>query len=1063
MRYKLATLKKVLLLSFFLLATLSLFAKKNDWENQQIISENKEAGHATYIPYSDTQLALKGLKEDSSLYRSLNGEWKFNWVASPELRPKNFWNPDNSVDNWDSITVPSNWQIEGYGKPIYTNWVYPFAPLPPRIMAPTPLRYTKRDLPNPVGSYRREYTIPQEWKGKQVFIHFAGVQSAMYLWVNGSKVGYSQGSMLPAEFNITSYINPGKDNTIAVEVYRWSDGSYLEDQDFWRLSGIYRDVSLFALEDLHIRDFFIKTDLTDNFSKAKLNVDIDIRNLNDRISDSCELLVELYNPKGTQLIASAGSNPSSIRGNEEVKENISIDIKKPQLWSSEIPILYQVIIKLNDKDGNTLQVVSAKTGFRNIEIDNRNRLLINGQPTKIKGVNRHEIHPDRGRRLLKEDMVKEIKIMKRFNINTVRTSHYPNDPTFYQLCDEYGLYVMDEANVENHYLMIFPPHLAIYKSWSHVYVDRNVRMVERDKNHPSIISWSFGNEAGSGGNFKKVREAILELDTSRFLHYQPMNSVADVDGAFYPTVSSVKMAAGKSKKPYFLSEYLHAMGNGCGNMKEYWDIIYANDNMLGGCVWDWVDQGLRASYSGENAVVAPYEKENTFYAYGGDFGDEPNLGNFCMNGLILSDREVTGKLWEVKYIHQFISTKAENLDNGTISIKNRYQFLNLNNFDIEWEVIENGQVVAQNKSLAPKLNAGQTTIFTLPIQTVKKKPGREYYLNVRYSTRKDTSWAKTGHIVAWEQFKLENNKVSLFEQKKNLSKGTLELEDKPGFIKISGENFNTSISKKTGTLSYLNYNGIHIIEKAENGPQIDFYRAPIDNEWGGVIFGIGNGYLRKGYNDLKIKDVSINIIRSDEKAITIQTTLSRVAKLDSGYKVVTTWTFLSGGTIKSENSFKKLGILSKVPRVGFTMTGGKNLENLTYYGKGPFENYPDRSSGAKVGIYSTTVDAMFTDYSKPQDCGNREEVRWATFKNSEGKGFKIQTEDSMSFNALHYSNKDLTKANHSIDLTKMKDTEIHMDFAVRGVGNASCGPGVLNKYCPNPKSGTFTYILEPVK
>lgn len=1067
MNYQNQQQKGIILVITLLFISCTLFGARNDWENQKVLSKNKEAAHATYTPFLDTQQAMTAEKEESPLYRSLNGEWAFHWAKCPEERAIGFYDPEKNVDDWDRIEVPSNWQIKGYGIPIYTNWIYPFAPVPPKVMSPVLSSYSKKEYPNPVGSYRREYVIPQEWDDKQVFIHFAGVQSAFYLWVNGEEVGYSQGSMLPAEFNITSFIKPGQTNIIAAEVYQWSDGSYLEDQDFWRLSGIYRDVSLVALPDLHIRDFFTKPSLQNNYTEGTLDIDVSLRNLTDRIDNAGTLTAELFSADGSKVIASSIINPGDINGEAEKKYKLQLSVKNPQLWSAEYPTLYPFTLTLQNSADEISQTLSIKVGFRDVKVDG-NRVLVNGAPLKVKGVNRHEIHPDRGRRMLKEDMVEEIILMKKFNINTVRTSHYPNDPLFYQLCDEYGIYVMDEANVEDHYLMIFPPHLAIYKSWEEPFVDRNVRMVGRDKNHPSVIFWSYGNEAGSGRNFRKVREAILAIDSSRPLHYQPMNSVADIDGAFYPSVGQVANAAGDSKKPYFLSEYAHAMGNACGNLNEYWDIIYANDNMLGGCIWDWVDQGLRAKGPAGSAKMAPNEKEGTFLAYGGDFGDKPNMNNFCMNGLILSDREVTGKLWEVKQVYQNISVTAENLKEGSVKVQNRFQFTNLNNFIMSWEIIENGIKVAGDESQAPQLAAGKSTILSFPIQKVKFTTDKEYFLTIRFALKEKTSWAEKGHQVAWNQFQIQTaSSEDILSSQTKLSsideKRTLKTEELDCCVKISNADFSVKISKKSGSISSLAYQGTKIITDAEQGPQLDFFRAPVDNEWGGVIPGIAKSLFRQGLDQISSELIDLNIVSNSSEKVEIRTVVNRLSSKNKGFQVETVWSINANGKITSTNSYKSKGFISNLPRLGFTMQTADAFNNVQYYGMGPFENYPDRAAAATMGIYNTTVADMYTRYSKPQDCGNREAVRWATLTNEAGAGFRLRAGTQMSFKALPYTADDLAASRHHRDLTPLKGCEINMDMAVRGLGNAACGPKPMKKYLLNEKEGVFTFMIEPLK
>lgn len=1050
----------------FLASGFSLFAA-NDWENQTVNGVNKEPAHATYIPFSTSREAVTLKGEESPLYQSLNGKWKFNWVKSPEEAPKNFFDPAINFDNWEETIVPSNWQIQGYGIPIYTNWLLPHAPLPPRIMTLSPQGYTKRDYPNPVGSYRREFEIPESWNNRQIFVHFAGVQSAFYLWVNGQKVGFSEGSMLPAEFNITPFVHKGKGNVIAAQVYRWSDGSYLEDQDYWRLSGIYRDVYLYSVPALFIRDFFVKTELKENYTKADLKVEVTLKNLSGRMNETGSVEIALFNPSNNEKIAQASDQFGTVHHEGETKLTLEIKELKPLLWSAETPHLYPLTVTLKNGEGKEVESLSKKIGFREIKIDGV-KVLVNGVPLKMKGVNRHEIDPDRGRSVTKELMLKDILLMKQFNINTVRTSHYPNQTAWYDLCDEYGIYVMDEANVECHYFQIFPPYIQDDPSWESAFVERNVRMVERDKNHPSVIFWSLGNEAGiTGRNHKAARAAILALDQSRPIHYQPFPAISDIFGDFYPSLESVRRGSKNGKKPYFLSEYLHAMGNACGNIQDYWDIIDSEEGNCGGCIWDWVDQGIRAKYKEGNsglAVVAPFDQsEKSFLGYGSNFGDRPNQYNFCMNGLVTSDRKETAKLWAVKHAHQFIKTKEENLSEGTLLVKNGYQFLDLNQFTIYWEVIEEGKVIKKESFFAPNLPAGKSTLISLPLQKIEMNPQKEYFLNVQYQLKEKTLWAEKNHVVAWDQFALNLPTKNLPETKGVNPDQTIAVSEpqNENRILIKGANWQAAIDKEKGSLSLLEYDGVNIIAKPEDAPRMDFYRTPIDNEWGGVLSGIGKKFSKLGYDFPKMKVNEVKVGKVESNSIEIETRINYAARLSS-MEVLTKWKFFASGLIKSENHYQPCGLFTYVPRLGFTLNVNPALSDWSFYGRGPFENYPDRKTGASIGIYKMTVMENFTDYARPQDNGNREEVRWVTLTKAK-KGVKITAEKSMSFSISPYNSREMIKAEHSVDLKLADTNELHLDFAVRGLGNAACGPPTSSEFIIKPKAGTFTYYFEPEK
>lgn len=1077
------SIKKIVrptLLSIFFVMPLFLYGY-NHWEDEEVIGINKEGPRATFVPFKNKREALKGSESESSFYLSLNGKWKFSWAKEPALREKDFYKKDYNTANWNEINVPSNWQLEGYGTPIYTNWIYPHAPLPPRIMARVPSKYTKRVEPNPVGSYKREFMVPANWNDKEIFVHFAGVQSAFYLWINGNEVGYSQDSMLPAEFNITPYLHFDKKNSIAVEVYQYSDGSYLEDQDYWRVSGIYRDTFLYAQPKEYIRDFFVKTNLLENYTKASLCIDVTVKNKNEVASSNSSVEVTLFDMDCKKEIAKKQLPVGNIDFNQEGCLKFEFDNLTPKLWSSENPNLYPILIVLLDKEGEEQSAILRKIGFREVRLSGSS-LYINGNQIKIKGVNRHEWDPDSGRVMSLDRIKEDIILMKQNNINAIRTAHYPNTPAFYELCDQYGIYVMDEANVECHYFQIFPPYIQAKRSWQKAFVARNVGMVHRDKNHPCIISWSLGNEAGiSGKNHKASREAILKIDTSRFIHYQPFEAVSDVIGDFYPSISILEKASEYTKKPYLLTEYLHAMGNGCGNAKEYWQIIDKSPSIIGGFVWDFADQGIRAKYSsGLNPTIAsgqkannnsvsiptPHDYKNSFFAYGGDFNDYPNQKNFCMNGLVTSDRKPTAKLHEIKYLHQWIKTRLIAINTATFDVKNLYEVTNLNEFKIVWSLLEDGSVIKKGELNAPNVAPSKSTIFSLPILKTDYKATKEYYINIEYQLSHDTSWAKKGHTVAWDQFPIQinNGRYNLdFTHLKPLENFKAAYDSTTEAFTIEAKNYKAVFSKPKATLSYLNYDGCEIISSALDGPRFDLFRAPIDNEIGGVLSGVGKQFYLNGYDNLKR---SVNSVVLQE-----QTVDKIIICADVDYKsnfgkvnVVTTWTFFNNGVIRSLNKYKPSGILKNIPRAGFTLNIGSQLNQISYYGLGPYENYPDRKASSIFGIFNSTLEDFFTDYSKPQDSGNREEVRWVTLTSEKkNKGCKISVANSMSFNALMYDSREMAEAKHLIDCRPLKASEIHLDFLVRPLGNFSCGDKPLPQYIPTLKEGSFTYYFSPLK
>lgn len=713
----------------------------NDWENERIYAINKEEGRATFIPFANSE----EMKADpaytrpwertrSSRYLLLNGNWKFNWVKQPSERPVDFYKTSYDVSGWKEIPVPSNWEMHGYGTPIYTNITYPIRNNPPFIQGQR--GYAVEKEPNAVGSYRREFALPADWKDKEVFIHFDGIYSAAYVWINGKKVGYSQGSSNDAEFRITPYVKAGN-NTVAVEVYRWCDGSFLEDQDMFRLSGIHRDVYLVASPKVRLRDIHLTSQISDRLDKAELKVKTDVHNYGKKVQEAT-VRVSLLNTEGKPVSSFIIPTGKITGGQENVCEGTTM-IRDPRLWSAETPSLYTVQLELLDAAGNVLEATSQQYGFRKIEIRN-NKVYINNALILFKGANRHDIHPQFGKAVPVESMIEDILLFKRFNLNTIRTSHYPNDPKMYSLYDYYGLYVMDEADIECHGNM----SLSNRESWEGAYVDRMVRMVERDKNHPSVIFWSMGNESGGGRNFEATYQAAKAID-DRYIHYEGMNDVADMDSRMYPSIESmIEQDEQPRNKPYFLCEYAHAMGNAIGNLEEYWDYIeHHSKRMIGGCIWDWVDQGINM----------PGQPADHYY-FGGSFGDRPNDNDFCCNGIVTADRQVTPKLWEVKKVYQYI-TLEPNAENS-IGVRNRYVFLNLHDFNLRYVILKDGVPIAEEEFSLPDGKPGEHRAVQIPYSRYLTSEG-EYYLNLEIKLKKDCVWAKAGHIVATEQLLLQKS------------------------------------------------------------------------------------------------------------------------------------------------------------------------------------------------------------------------------------------------------------------------------------------------------------------
>lgn len=1036
--------------AFILFTGINGYGQQNDWENEQVFGINKEATHATYVPFASIQQALQDVAAASPWYLSLDGNWKFNWVKQPAERPVDFYIENYNDSKWKSIPVPSNMEMHGYGTPIYTNITYPFKYDPPRVMGTVAANWTLHAEPNPVGSYRRYFEMPANWNGKEIFIHFKGVQSAFYIWVNGQRVGYSENSMSPAEFNITRYIKPGK-NVLAVEVYKFSDGSYLEDQDMFRFSGIHRSVFVYASPKLHIRDFFGRTGLSPDYKNATLNIKTVVKNNASAKSAVSKVEVTLYNARG-ELMGNkpvASSDIPGIRAGEEIALTMQAQVPAPQLWSAETPALYTVVLVLKDKKENVLQVLGSKFGFRKVEIKNR-QLYVNGEPVLLKGVNRHEVHPEYGKAVPVETMIRDIQLMKQHNINTVRTSHYPNDPEWYKRCDQYGLYVIDEANLETHGA---GDQLTRDPQWKAAYVDRQVRLVERDKNHPSVIIWSMGNESWGGENFVAGKAAILAIDSSRPIHYEGYNDIADIESTMYPSVNTLKAEGEKFlAKPFFMCEYAHAMGNAIGNLKEYWEVIESHQRLIGGCIWEWVDQGV-------NKTVPGTTTGETFYGYGGDFGDVPNDGTFSIKGLVTSDRTIKPEIEEVKKVYQYIKIKPANILAGSIEIANKYNFTNLDQFTITWSLSEDGKII-QSGVLAPlPLAPGQTAKVSIPFSQPVTTPGAEYWLRIDARLKQDVIWASQGYSVAFEQiavpFAVQAKPVIEINELADIT-----VNQDSNRVNVYGKAFQATFDKTTGTLSSLVYNNKTIIEGAANGLLFNLYRATMDNdrtqERGPYI-----EWEKAGYDSLQYKIRSFTINEINKKCITLTTVTDAVTT--SGFTNTTTiqYAVYGNGYIKVNATFKPGTGTLNIPRLGIKMLLHEGLENVQWYGRGPHENYADRKESAAFGQYRQRVTNMLEPYERPQGMANREAVRWLTLCNADNDGIMIVAHDRISFSALHFTDQDLHKAEHLYQLHPRKETVLSLDYAQQGIGNASCGPDQLPEYKIPFKPATMSFSIQP--
>lgn len=993
---------------------LKLKGEIRDWENPAVFGRNKEPAHCTYIPYADIETALTGDPAQSPFYQSLNGTWKFNWVRKPAERPVDFYKDDYDVSQWDDIVVPGNWELQGYGIPIYTNSDYPFPANPPHI----PHDY------NPVGSYRRGFTIPESWEDRLVFLHFRGVKSAMYVWVNGKKVGYSQGSKTPAEFNITEYLRQGE-NTLAVEVYRWSDGAYLEDQDYWKISGIERDVFLFSTPQVKIRDFFVLGNLDDNYKDGDLKVAVGVKNNLPEALSKYQVQVQLFDADNKPVIEPPLAKEVTLEQFGEKEIHFEQSVKKPEKWTAETPNLYSMMLSLSDDAGKIIEVVGCKIGFRKVEIKG-GQLLVNGVPILIKGVNSHDHDPVTGRYVSEELMIKDIQLMKKFNINAVRTSHYPKHPRWYELCDQFGLYIVDEANIESHGIGYDPDKtLGNNPEWKAAHLDRTMRMVERDKNHPSIIIWSLGNEAGDGVNFEATSAWIKRRDPSRPVQYERAGTRphTDIVCPMYRTIHDLQqyIEKGLDGRPLIMCEYAHAMGNSVGNLQDYWDFFDQHPELQGGFIWDWVDQGL----------LKKTEEGEEFWAYGGDFGPPgtPSDLNFCINGLVLPDRKVHPHIWEVKKVYQYIKVKPIDLKAGKIEIQNRHDFTNLKKFGVSWVVMADDEEINRGRLPGMDIKPHDSKAITLPMPEIHPEPGVEYFLKISFETDEEKPLIPKGYEVAWEQFKLPFYRVV---DKVDLSKlEKLVLEETEKLAQIKGKDFAVTVNKRTGEITSIVYKGTELIR---TGPVPNFWRAPTDND-----FGSGMPERLAVWRDAgekrKVDRVRVKQVSNQEIQVDVDFFLPTVnSKYYTKYKV------LGSGDIIITNKFMPgEKNLPEIPRVGMTMSLPVEFENISWYGRGPHENYWDRKTGAPVSVYSGKVMDQYHPYIRPQENGNKCDVRWIALTNDKGLGLLAVGRPLLSISAQHFLNQDfdpgpVKQQRHTYHLRKRDLVTLNLDYKQMGVG-----------------------------
>jgi beta-galactosidase len=1019
-----------------------------DWENPRIVERNKEPAHATLVPYNDEQKALGGNPADSSWFLSLNGDWRFTLASNLEDTPKAFYKPEYDSNEWDTIPVPSNWQMLGYDKPMYTNVQYPFPPDPPRV---------PHDH-NPTGLYRKTFTVPKTWENRQIFLVFDGVDSAFYVWVNGKQVGYSQDSRLPAEFNITQYIHP-RENSLAVQVFRWSDGSYLEDQDMWRLSGIYRDVYLFCTPNVHIRDFFVRTELDAEFKDAVLQVRTVIRNYSGNNIENCTVEISLFDADGHPVLSKAISSvPEKIGSKAETAVEFRQEVSNPQKWSAEHPYLYTLLVKLKDNHGSILEIEGCKVGFRQVE-SRDGKVVVNGVPVLFKGVNRHEHDDVRGHAVTAKSMIEDIKLMKQFNFNSVRTSHYPNHPAWYDLCDRYGLYVIDEANIECHGLAnigeaTYRREPANDPDWLNAFMERGVRMVERDKNHPCVVIWSLGNESGYGPNHDALAGWIHGYDPTRLVHYEgtihvlgKVSPVVDIVSIMYPTLERLEALAEDPDEtcPVLMVEYSHAMGNSVGNLKEYWEMIHKHRRLCGGFIWDWVDQGLKRKT----------EDSKEWWAYGGDFGDEPNDGNFCINGLVWPNRKPHPAMWECRKIFQPVEVEPVSLEEGKVRILNRYDFSDLGGLDIEWELRENGTTLQRGALPKTHTPPRESEVVAVPFTRPELKPGSEYWLVIRFQLSKATIWAEKGHEVAWAQLEMPFDAPSgpVLEAR---SMQAVRLDEQQNQIVVSGVDFRLVFDKGDGRISSFKHKGSELIR---SGPVLNFWRAPTDND----APRLAPSWRSFGLDRLEHTIRNVQALRTSLQTVQVNVTFKvRAPDVADGFDCQCRYIVYGSGDLVVEADISPSFMFPSLPRVGLQARIPGEYNVFTWYGRGPHENYCDRKEGAPVGVYSGTVGEQYVPYITPQENGNKTDVRWASLTNNKGTGLLVVGMPLTEVGAHHYTTEDLDDAKHTFELERREDITLNIDYRQSGVGVGSCGPDTLPQYLIKPKPFHFAVRLRPL-
>ena len=1021
-----------------------------DWENPAVFEINREAPRAFFIPFSSEADAREYPIGESSMLLSLNGDWKFHLSQNPSERPAYFFKDDFDTRDWNTIPVPSNWEMEGYDYPIYTNSKYPHAQTPPTI----------QEHYNPVGSYKRTFTLPGDWYGQHIFLHFGAVSSAMYVWVNEKLVGYSEDSKTPAEFNITGYLKPGE-NTLAVEVYKWSDASYLEDQDFWRLGGITRDVYLLSRNPQHITDFRVIAGLDPTYTDGQLELEVEIANTSEGSHSSLIFEAILYEAENQVKILSKELAPADNKSVLTFMETIPAVNK----WSAETPHLYELILLLKDKKGQVIEALRQDVGFRTVEIRNK-LLLVNGQYVYLKGVNLHEHHDVMGHVVNEKTMLKDIKLMKKHNLNAVRTSHYPQPERWYELCNKYGIYLIDEANIESHGMGYGAASLAKDSTWltSHMY--RTENMYERDKNQPSIITWSLGNEAGNGINFYATFNYLKEKDKTRPVQYERaiLEENTDIFCPMYMSIEEMEAYATESpERPLIQCEYAHAMGNSVGNLQDYWDLIEKYDVLQGGFIWDWVDQGILTE-TGEG---------EEYWAYGGDFGPDtvPSDGNFCNNGLVDPQRGIKPTLLEVKKVYQHIEFKPVDLARGIISIENKYAFLDLDRFYFQWEIRANGNSVKKGNFDDVKLKPGEKDDYQVDVM-FEPEAATEYFLTIQAGLIETDGLVEAGTMLAREQFELPFYKKTSHSAKEVYPELTYTREENS--IAIVGKDFSLVFDKEVGIITSFKDNDKELLQ---SGPVPNFWRAPLDNDFGNDLQ-IRSRVWRKAGEQKQVVDFAIR--QKENTSLTLDFTYILKDENGSSFSdYYSSYTINGNGDVFVSNrlKIKKTGT-AEIPRMGMNLVMPREFDRIAWFGRGPHESYWDRKTSAFVDLYSGAVADQYWPYIRPQENGNKEDVRWMAITNNEGQGLLFIGQPLIAVAAHHNIMEDFESPErtdgrhidgvkpmnrHTIDVKERELTSINIDYRQMGVGgDDSWGAFTHPEYRLTEKEYIYSFRISPI-